>query len=182
MRNKNRRGNNPTQREREAKRAANAAQALEAPSQPSTHASSQSTQHCISKKPRSSQRGLQLPPPIPRQSPSPIPPVLPSSPPIFLASSPPVPSELPLVSPLSPLPSLDELEFFIFEDKENSDPFAGPGPGFLRQPLTEVTLPVLEDIDPSGAAQQSSLLPVAPPPIEPEFPRPPPVHDPWSWQ
>jgi hypothetical protein len=134
MRNKNRRGNNPTQRERAAKRAAKAAQAS---SQPATQSSSQSvaspaSQHRISKKWRPPR--IILPPP------------------------PPPPSSPPLVSFDSPLPSPGGSDFLIFEDKENSDPLAGPGPGLIRQPLTEVTVPIPEDENSPGAIQQPAPM------------------------
>jgi hypothetical protein len=57
----------------------------------------------------------------------------------------------------SPPPS-DSWDFPIWEDKENSDPFDGPGPGPSREPLTVVTLPVSENIDPPETSQQPSLM------------------------
>jgi hypothetical protein len=53
-------------------------------------------------------------------------------------------------------PPSDSWEFDIWEDKENCDPLAGPGPGLSREPLTVVTLPVSEDIDPPETSQQPS--------------------------
>jgi hypothetical protein len=52
----------------------------------------------------------------------------------------------------------DHPDFVIWEDKENCDPLADrgplPGPGLSRPALTELPIPVLEDIDPPPETSQ----------------------------
>jgi hypothetical protein len=153
MRNKNHKGSNYSQRERDARRAATTDAIVQQLAQQLAQREQQQQQ----REARHAARRV-VPPP---RSPSPPPPSPPSRSPsraessILLGSS---PSPLRLASPLSQ----DDPGFAIFEDKENVDPSAVrpdiPGPP-RRQPLTELPLPAPEDVNPSEATQQ-------PPPFE----------------
>jgi hypothetical protein len=97
----------------------------------------------VSKKPRTT---VPPAPEPPRSSPSPPPP--PSD-----------DEDLVIWDCPSPPPA-DHPDFVIWEDKENCDPLADlgrrpfPGPGLSRPALTELPIPVLEDIDPPPKTSQ----------------------------